>query len=105
MGCALFHAGHTLFRRGNHYRRFGEMFQVAGDNLRAIFGKGRAVETQAFSRRDAAIEFLLAGATAVAVGTATFADPGVAAAVHDGIADYCERQGFPSASSLVGALA
>ena len=52
-----------------------------------------------------AIEFLLAGATAVAVGTATFADPGVAAAVHDGIADYCERQGFPSVSSLVGALA
>ena len=52
-----------------------------------------------------AIEFLLAGATAVAVGTATFADPGVAAAVHDGIVDYCERHGFPSVSSLVGALA
>ena len=54
MGCALFHAGHTLFRRGNHYRRFGEMFQVAGDNFRAIFGEGGTV-TYDLSRRDAAI--------------------------------------------------
>ena len=51
-----------------------------------------------------AVEFLLAGATAVAVGTATFANPGVAAAVHDGIVDYCKRHGFPSVSSIVGAL-
>lgn len=38
-----------------------------------------------------AIEFLLAGARAVAVGTATFTNPATAARVADGIADYCER--------------
>ncbi len=51
-----------------------------------------------------AIELLLAGATAVAVGTATFSDPGVVAAVHDGIVAYCERHGFASVSELTGNL-
>ena len=51
-----------------------------------------------------AIEFLLAGATAVAVGTATFTDPGTVAAVYDGIVDYCIRHGFEKVSDLTGAL-
>ena len=51
-----------------------------------------------------AIEFMLAGATAVAVGTATFSDPGTAGAVFDGIAAYCERHGFASAQELTGNL-
>ena len=51
-----------------------------------------------------AVEFMLAGATAVAVGTATFTNPGTAAAVYDGIVDYCERHGFASVSELTGAL-
>ncbi len=51
-----------------------------------------------------AIELLLAGATAIAVGTATFTDPGVVAAVHDGIVAYCERHGFASVSDLTGNL-
>ena len=51
-----------------------------------------------------AIEFLLAGATAVAVGTATFTNPNVVAEVYDGIADYCERHGFKSVSELTGSL-
>ena len=57
-----------------------------------------------FDARDA-IEFLLAGATAVVVGTATFSDPGVVAAVHDGIVDYCIRHGFSSVTELTGNLA
>ena len=52
-----------------------------------------------------ALEFLLAGATAVAVGTATFTNPNVVAEVCDGIAAYCERHGFASVSALTGALA
>lgn len=52
-----------------------------------------------------AIEFLLAGATAVAVGTATFTDPGVVAAVYDGLVAYCERHGFASVAELTGNLA
>ena len=51
-----------------------------------------------------AIEFLLAGATAVAVGTATFFYPGTAGAVHDGIVAYCERHGFKSVAELTGNL-
>jgi len=51
-----------------------------------------------------ALEFLLAGATAVAVGTATFSNPNAAAEVLDGIVEYCGRHGFASVRDLVGAL-
>ena len=51
-----------------------------------------------------AIEFLLAGATAVAVGTATFSSPDTIAKVYDGMIEYCERHGFGSVSELTGAL-
>ena len=51
-----------------------------------------------------AVELMLAGATAVAVGTATFTDPAAAEKVCDGIAGYCERHGFAAARDLVGAL-
>ena len=51
-----------------------------------------------------AIEFLLAGATAVAVGTATFSNPGTVAEVYDGIVAYCERHGFASVAELTGNL-
>ena len=51
-----------------------------------------------------AIEFLLAGATAVAVGTATFTNPGTVAEVCDGIVAYCEKHGFKSVSELTGNL-
>ncbi len=51
-----------------------------------------------------ALEFLLVGATAVAVGTATFSDPGTVGRVLDGIVDYCRRHGFTSVRDLTGAL-
>ena len=51
-----------------------------------------------------AIELLLAGATAVAVGTATFSDPDTVGKVYDGLVDYCVRQGLSSVSDLTGAL-
>lgn len=51
-----------------------------------------------------AVEFLLAGATAVGVGTANFVDPTATLRVIDGIAGYCERHGFHSAAELTGAL-
>lgn len=55
------------------------------------------------SWRDA-VEFMLAGATAVQIGTSNFIDPTVSLKVIDGIAAYCERHGFHHASELVGAL-
>ena len=51
-----------------------------------------------------AIEFLLAGATAVAVGTATFTNPNTVSEVYDGIVAYCEKHGFKSVSELTGNL-
>ena len=51
-----------------------------------------------------AIEFLLAGATAVAVGTATFTNPGTVAEVYDGIVAYCEKHGFNAVGDLTGNL-
>ena len=55
------------------------------------------------SWRDA-VEFMLAGATAVQIGTSNFVDPTVSLKVIDGIAAYCKRHGFYHASELVGAL-
>jgi dihydroorotate dehydrogenase (NAD+) catalytic subunit len=51
-----------------------------------------------------AIEFLLAGASAVQVGTANFVDPTAAIRVVDGIHEYCVRQRVAHVRDLVGAL-
>jgi len=50
-----------------------------------------------------AIEFLLAGATAVGVGTALFYDPLVCKKINDGIAEYLTRHKFNSVTDLIGA--
>ena len=49
-----------------------------------------------------AIEFLLAGASAVSIGTANFHDPAVSVKVVEGIRSYMERQGFSRVSDMVG---
>ena len=51
-----------------------------------------------------AVELMLAGASAVAVGTATFTAPDTAAKVADGIAAYCEANGFAAVRDLTGAV-
>lgn len=51
-----------------------------------------------------AVEFMLAGATAVAVGTANFMNPQATVDVIDGIIDYCEEQGVNDVNGLIGAL-
>lgn len=51
-----------------------------------------------------AVELMLAGATAVAVGTSLFSNPGVVSEVYDGIKDYCIRKSFAKVSQLTGAL-
>lgn len=51
-----------------------------------------------------AVEFLLAGATAVAVGTANFIDPTTTTRVIDGMAEYCRRHRIERIADLVGAL-
>ncbi len=51
-----------------------------------------------------AIEFLMAGATAIEIGTANFLDPAVTVKVRDGINDWLDRHGCASVSEIIGAL-
>ena len=51
-----------------------------------------------------AVEFMLAGASAIQIGTANFIDPCVTIKVIDGINDYLDRHGFKSVKEIVGAL-
>jgi len=51
-----------------------------------------------------AIEFLLAGASAVQVGTATFADPRAVVRIRDEIAQWCELHDVAQVTALIGAL-
>jgi len=51
-----------------------------------------------------ALQYILAGASLVQVGTALFVDPDVAVSVHRGIADYMERHDIDQVADLVGAL-
>lgn len=51
-----------------------------------------------------AVEFMLAGATAVAVGTANFYNPRATEDVIAGIEDYCARHGIERVTDLIGAL-
>ena len=55
------------------------------------------------SARDA-IEFFLAGATAVAVGTANFSDPSITMTIADDLETYLQRRGLKNVSELVGKL-
>ncbi|MCI8639063.1 MAG: dihydroorotate dehydrogenase [Coprococcus sp.] len=54
-----------------------------------------------FSAEDA-IEMILAGATAVSVGTANFHNPGITMEIVDGIEAYMRKYGFASVDEMVG---
>jgi dihydroorotate dehydrogenase (NAD+) catalytic subunit len=51
-----------------------------------------------------AIEFFLAGATAVQIGTANFIDPAITVKIIDGINDYLERHHVKSIYDIIGML-
>ena len=77
--------------------------------LRMVWQVSRAVQIPVIglggimNARDA-VEFLLAGASAIQIGTANFIDPCVTVRVAEGINDYLDRHGFKSVSEIVGAL-
>lgn len=77
--------------------------------LRAVWQCSKAVKVPLLgmggvSNGTDAVEFMLAGATAVAVGTANFVNPHATVDVIDGIIDYCEEQGVTDVNELIGAL-
>lgn len=51
-----------------------------------------------------AIEFILAGASAIQVGTANFIDPAISGKIVEGIEDYCRIHGVQDIHELIGAL-
>ncbi len=76
--------------------------------LRMVYQVAKAVDLPILGgggiicARDA-IEFLMAGATAVSIGTGTFANPALARDVIDGIQDYLAQHNLSSVSRIVGA--
>ena len=75
-----------------------QVYQVAKGHNVPIIGQGGII-----SANDA-IEFMLAGASAVGVGTALFYDPLVCRKINAGIANYLALNKLTSVSDLVGAL-
>jgi dihydroorotate dehydrogenase (NAD+) catalytic subunit len=75
-----------------------QVYQVSRPHGIPIIGQGGVV-----SAADA-IEFLIAGAAAVGVGTGLFYDPLICPKINAGIVDYLERHGMGSVAELTGSL-
>ncbi len=75
-----------------------EVYEVAGPKQIPIIGQGGIMNA-----RDA-LEFIIAGASAVGVGTALFYDPLVCRSINQGIADYLSAHALHSVAQLVGTL-
>jgi dihydroorotate dehydrogenase (NAD+) catalytic subunit len=73
-----------------------DVYQVTKKHGIPILGQG------GISSAEDAIEFLLAGATTVGVGTALFFDPLVCDKINKGLSSYLEENGYTSIDSLVG---
>ncbi|HZD52280.1 MAG TPA: dihydroorotate dehydrogenase [Woeseiaceae bacterium] len=75
-----------------------QVYEVAGPHGVPIIGQG------GITTANDALEFLIAGATAVGVGTVLFYEPLACCTINDGVRDYLERHGFASVRDLVGTL-
>jgi dihydroorotate dehydrogenase (NAD+) catalytic subunit len=75
-----------------------QVYEVARPHRIPIIGQG------GITTATDALEFMIAGAAAVGIGTALFYDPMVCKKVNAGIADYLREHGFASVTELVGTL-
>lgn len=75
-----------------------QVYEVAGPQGIPIIGQG------GITTAEDALEFLIAGASTVGVGTALFYDPLVCGRINSGIADYLARHDMPSLDTLIGSL-
>jgi len=75
-----------------------DVYQITKKHGIPILGQG------GISSAEDAIEFLLAGATTVGVGTALFFDPLVCDKINKGVSSYLETNGYTSIDNLVGDL-
>jgi dihydroorotate dehydrogenase (NAD+) catalytic subunit len=77
--------------------------------LRQVYQCAHAVRTPiigcgGISNADDAAEYMLAGASAVQVGTATFVQPAAMISIIEGLARFCERRDIPRVADLIGAV-
>jgi len=75
-----------------------QVHQVCREHAIPIIGQGGIGSAQD------ALEFLIAGANAVGLGTALFYDPLICSRVNQGIIEYLERHGLQSVMQLSGTL-
>ena len=75
-----------------------QVYEVAGPLNVPIIGQG------GICNATDALEFIIAGATTVGIGTALFYDPMVCPSINAGISDYLRRHGIASVADLVGTL-
>jgi len=75
-----------------------QVYQVCRSHQIPIIGQGGVAGAED------AIEFLIAGASAVGVGTALFYDPLICTKINDGIRTYLEKHELPDAQTLTGSL-
>jgi dihydroorotate dehydrogenase (NAD+) catalytic subunit len=75
-----------------------QVYQVTKDHQIPIIGQG------GISNANDAIEFLLAGASAIGIGTALFYDPLVLPKINQGILDYLKQHDLDNVTQLTGTL-
>jgi dihydroorotate dehydrogenase (NAD+) catalytic subunit len=75
-----------------------QVYQVAREHGVPIIGQG------GITSPEDALEFLVAGATAVGIGTALFYDPLICSRINAGIRDYLRRHDLPEVGRLTGSL-
>ena len=78
--------------------RVHQVYQVAREHRVPIIGQG------GIASAEDALEFMIAGASAVGVGTALFYDPLVCARINEGLATYARERNLDCVSRLVGTL-
>ena len=75
-----------------------QVYEVAGPQNIPIMGQG------GISSVKDALEFIIAGASTIGIGTALFIDPLVCNKINEGIENYLNAQGLDGVESLVGSL-
>lgn len=74
------------------------VWQVARSVSIPVIGIGGICSTED------ALEFLIAGASAVQIGTANFVEPGISAVIVDGLKSFCREMQVPSIKDLIGSI-
>ncbi len=77
--------------------------------IRCVFQASRAVKIPlvgigGIATTEDALEFIIAGASAIQVGTANFYDPSASMKIVDGLAVYCQQNGLKSINELIGSV-